>query len=240
MNFSVEISGNIVYLRPDSYLGTNKQYTVTISPGISGYYPPSGELGIISDTYTFWFTSIYCPQFSTPSRIRLQAGPAIDDVIDDTIYKMIHRNSMDAIDLYNLYNGTNVAYDYWGCDWIDIPIHMKRYVECKTAYDLLSIMKMAFGFTGGPNQSKTLGDMNISYTGSSNMAPDPKKLSELYTCWQESLRMFKIVKATVKGYYDSSKQFLHPTRSNIDNRVLRPVIPYQNNFTPGTFGYRGF
>ena len=245
MDFSVEVSGNILNLIPSGYLTTNRQYTVYIGAGISGLIPPSGEVLELESSYTFWFTSIYCPQFSTSRKIRLAAGPAIDNFTDDAIYRMIHRNSLDAVDLFNLYNSTNVAYDYWGCDWQDIPLQMKRYVECKTAYDLLSLIKLNSSINGtNGNVLKTLGDMTIKYSAapsSSSSGPnaDPNKLRELYNCWQEASRMFKNISVAVKGYYDSSKGFSHPVIAYTTNRVLRPVIPFEGNYTPGTPYWRG-
>ena len=243
MDFSVEISGNILYLIPSGYLTTNRQYTVYIDAGLSGLLPPSGNSGEMTSDYSFWFTSIYCPQFSTSRKIRLAAGPAIDSFTDDTIYRMIHRNSLDAVDLFNLYNSTNYAYDYWGCDWQDIPIHMKRYVECKTAYDLLSLIKLNTSINGtGMNQLKTLGDMTIKYGSSGGSTPskfDPNKLKELYDCWNESSRMFKSIKVAVKGYYDESLNYTHPALNPQINRVIRPVSFNIGEYTPGTPYWRG-
>lgn len=237
MDFELQINGNILYIIPNDEFSTNKQYNINIEPGISGQFPPIGDVGIISENYNFWFTSIYCPQFTTAKRVRLQAGPAIDSFIDDTIFRMIHKNSIDAIDLYNISNSTNRSYNYWGCDWQDIPLQMKRYVECKTAYDILAILKMSNSFSNGPNSTKTLGDMNIGYSGSTETAPDPKKMAELYACWNDALRSFNGIQVAVKGFYDVSKGYSHPVRDVSRNRVIKPVT-FNGSFTPGTQRWR--
>ncbi len=54
------------------------------------------------------------------------------------------------------------------------------------------------------------------------------------------LEMFRLMRATVKGYYDTSKGYLHPVRAIYDNRIIRPVIPHpEGNYTPGTTYIRG-
>jgi hypothetical protein len=242
MDFTTAISGNILYIYPTTDIINNRQYSVILNAGISGTIP-TGDIAVLEDIYQFWFTSIYCPQFSTINRIKLQVGPLAANIIDDTIWRMIHKNSIDAVDLYNMSNNTNYAYDFWGCDWQDVPSQLKRYVECKTAYDLLSIMRVTQQMSGdSANQLKTLGDMTIKYGGGASgpsSAVDPKRLADLYACWNESMRMFRNMQVTVKAYYDVSKGYGHPVRQIYDNRVIRPVSPFQGNYTPGTPYWRG-
>lgn len=241
MEYTSAISGNVLYIYPNQDIINNRQYTVTISPGISGIIP-SGTVDILETEYQFWFTSIYCPQFSTANRIKLQIGPIGDSLIDDSIWRMIHKNSIDAVDLFNINTNSNLAYDYWGCDWQDVPLNIRRYVECKTAYDILALLRISQTMGGGGgNQLKTLGDMTIKYdSGGSSVNVDPQKMKDLYLCWNESLRMFRLMKATVKGIYDQSLGWNHPAMDSINNRVIRPVILSQNRYTPGTYPYRGF
>lgn len=239
--FTFSYSGNLLYITPTGELPNNYQYKVLIQAGLSGIVLPSGETAILENDYEFWFTSYYCPTFSTPNRVKLQIGPLAEDVIDDTIWRMIHKNSLDAIELYNINTGSNLSGTYFGCTApTDIPMHIKRYVECKTAYDLLSIMRITSQMGGGTgDQLKTLGDMTIKYGASGgNPSIDPKRLSDLYACWNESLRMFRSMQATVKAYFDTSLMYGHPARSPIQNRVIRPV-GYRRGFgTPGTPYYR--
>jgi hypothetical protein len=248
MNFEISYTGNLLTLVPGEELQTNSEYSITILKGVSGLLPPSGTtIGILDTDFTFWFTTTYCPLFTTLNRVKLLIGPLADSIIDDTIYRMVHKNSLDAIDLYGVNNNTVIAYDYWGCDWVDVPTLLRRYVECKTAYDILALLKVnqSMGSLGGGggDQSKTLGDMSIKYGGSSNSSGgggDPKLMKDLYDCWNEQLRMFRLMRATVKGYYDTSKGYLHPVRAIYDNRIIRPVIPHpEGNYTPGTTYIRG-
>lgn len=233
MNYELSLSGNILTIIPSGALAQNTEYSITLHPDISGSIPPSGEIDNLGSTYQFWFTSTYCPLFTTVGRVKLLAGPEADVLLDDTIYRMIHKNSLDAVELYNLSYSTNYSYTYWGCSWENVPLHLKRYVECKTAWDVLNFARIAAlgGAGGGPNQTKTLGDMTIKYGGSSGSGstatgPDPRKLTDLYDCWNESMRMIRALRVAVKGYYDQSKGFAHPVREIDHNRVVRPV-----NFT---------
>jgi len=241
MNFDITYTGNILTLIPGEELQTNSEYKITIYRGTSGLLPPSGTISDVMTTdFEFWFTTTYCPLFSTLNRVKLQAGPSANEFIDDTIYRMIHKNSIDAIDLYCISNNTTIAYDYWGCDWVDVPMLLRRYVECKTAYDILAILRTSQAVGGAGNQLKTLGDMTIKYdNGKSSAAGDPQRMKDLYTCWNEQIRMFRTIKAAVKGYYDQSKMYAHPVLDTYHNRIIKPVTPFEGNFTPGTTYWRG-
>lgn len=224
-DYTIETNTNTVFLNFSTRCPSNRQYTVTINPGISGTLP-NGEIETLQSEYQFWFTSLYCPLYSTIGRVKLQTGPIGDAFTDDSIYRMIHKNSLEAIDLLNVSSpDPDIAYDYYGCDWQDAPFYIRRYVECKTAYDLLAVSKLASTTNGtGGSQMKSLGDMSIKYgAAASQSANDPDKSRELYSCWNEALRMFRNIRVAVKGYYDGSKGFNHPTREYHHNRVIRPV-----------------
>jgi len=226
--YTLTVNDNVVTLTLSGALTCNREYLVTIDPYISGIIPPSGSVGVLASTYSFWFTSTYCPLFTTLGRIKLLVGPDADQLLDDTIYRMIHKNSLDAVELYNLSTTQNIAYDYWGCDWQKVPLKLKRYVECKTAYDVLSLLKNIGAGGAGANQLKTLGDMTIKYAGNTQGTnPDlnsPNRMKEMYDCWHEMLRAFRNINVAVRGYYDKSKGYAHPVVEGQHNRVVRPVV----------------
>lgn len=255
MDFTYSYAGNVLSIFPSpSISGYNKEYRVTIYAGISGVLPNTSVAELTSD-YEFWFTSQYCPLFTTLNRVKLLIGPVADSIVEDTIYRMIHKNSLDAVDLYGMQN--NLIYDplAWGCTFENVPAILRRYVECKTAYDILALLKVNQTFSsgaGGGDKLKTLGDMTIKYGGASgsggsgsgsSSGADPTKMKELMNCWQEQLRMFAGygggLKATVKGFWDTSKGYGHPVRMVYENRIIRPVIPREGNYTPGTTWVRG-
>lgn len=247
-DYTINVDDNIVFLDFTERCTSNRQYTVTISPGISGMLP-DGTIAALESEYQFWFTSLYCPLYTTIGRVKLQAGPVADTFTDDTIYRMIHKNSLDAIDLVNIsyYSSSyNLAYDAYGCDYQGAPFHIRRYVECKTSYDLLALAKLnssANGGGGDGGQLKTLGDLTIKYSpaggSAASIAQDPKRAADLYECWRESLRMIQNMKVAVKGYYDQSKGYKHPVLSYTTNRVIRPVTKSIGYGTPGTSRWRG-
>jgi hypothetical protein len=228
MVYTLEVSGNVLSIIPTGTLSYNTQYTVTLSAGLSGYYDTIDYE--LENDFVFWFTSQYCPLFTTLSRVKLAAGPYSEQYTDDTIYRMIHRNSIDVIDIYNITYGTDFAYDSQGCTASGLPFAIRRYVECKTAYDLLSLIKLNGSLDGssGGDQLKTLGDMTIKYggpgsAGAGGYAPDQNKLKELYNCWNEQLRMIRTISVAVRGFYDESKGYQHPVRDFAHNRIIRGV-----------------
>lgn len=243
MGYTIQVSGSVLSLVFDETLTTNRQYTVTLSPGISGVYNETSYS--LESEYSFWFTSAYCPIFSSLTQVKLATGPVADYFTDDTIYRMIHKNSLDAVELFNVNNGYAIPYDYWGCTWHDIPYILRKYVECKTAYDILALYQSmvtgSMGATG--SQLKALGDMTISYkpnTSSSASADNPDRKKELYDCWTELLRSIKNIRYAVKGRFDYTKGYKHPVADVLHNRINKPVVPETRNLTPGTTYRRTF
>jgi len=230
MNYTINVSQNVISIIPTSGLANNTQYTVYIDANISGYNPvTSGYYSLASD-YSFWFTGPYCPQFTTVTRVRLEVGPNGDNLIDDTIHRMILKNSQDAIDLLSVTTSqaTRLPYDYYGCTPENVPYILRRYVECKTAYDILALIELVNNSGGSASsQLKTLGDLTISYGGpnSASSKIDPGKKKQLYDCWMEMASAIKAlgINSAVRGWYDVSKGYPHPVFNPDHNRVIRTV-----------------
>lgn len=233
MDYNITVTDNVIFIDFLERLTTNRQYTITLEAGISGVFD-SGLSGVLESDYEFWFTSLYCPLFTTLGRVKLQAGPSIDSIPDDTIYRMIHKNSMDAVDLYNTYHDSSFAYDYWGCDWQGAPYIFRRYAECKTAYDLLAIIELVAtgNGVGAGGQLKTLGDLTIRYDGDSGRgaanAFDPSRKKQLYDCWMEAFHAMQVtgnagIQPAVRGWYDVTKSYVHPVFDTNHNRIVRTV-----------------
>ena len=223
MSYQILTSGPEIQIAYDTPLTPNRVYEVTISAGVSGVFE-SGVYTLAQD-YTFWFTSAYCPLFTTLTRVKLDAGPYSDWFTDDTIYRMIHKNSIDAIDIFNAYHNATVPYDAYGCTYHNVPAVLKRYVECKTAYDIIALIQLSLTGAGIGNggQLKTLGDMTISYT--SRLLHITDLLKELYDCWMTMLNAIKVrgIDPAVPGLFDTSKMFLHPALDVNHNRIVRTV-----------------
>ena len=232
MNYSIEINGSVLSIILLDNLNVNRQYTLKILPGLKGINGTTEY--ILENTLEFWFTSTYCPLFTSLTQVKLAAGPIADYFTDDTIYRMIHKNSLDAVDLYNLNNNLLIPYDFWGCTWNDVPYTLRKYVECKTAYDILSLHQSVIQNGGGDgSQTKTLGDMTISYkSGASSDInnSDPSRKQQLYECWTELLRSIKTVRTAVRGINDYSKGYTHPIISVNSNRTIN----HGDFRTPGT------
>lgn len=232
MVYSLSVSGSVLTINISGSLDYNTQYSVTVGAGISGLFA-AGVSNVLDDDYTFWFTSTYCPLFSTVGRVKLQTGPTVDSIPDDTVYRLIHKNSKDVIDIYNTYHNKSYSYTKWGCDpETGIPYTFRRYVECKTAYDLLAIMELIYtsGGLGTGGQLKTLGDLTIRYDGSNTGGNccDPTRKKQLYDCWMDAMHALTVtgdagLQSAVKGWYDVTKQYPHPTFDQDHNRVIRTV-----------------
>ena len=98
--------GNNIYILPAMYVVEdtlypgfwyNTEYTVNIAKELASIH----AIHLIKDE-SFWFTSKYCPLFTTATRIQLMLGPEADKFTEDTINRYIHRASMEVIDFINM------------------------------------------------------------------------------------------------------------------------------------------
>jgi hypothetical protein len=216
--------GSSLYILPDlntSDFGYNLEYYININPGLSGVVNDR-----MSTTTNFWFTTQYCPLFATVTTIKLMGGPDLEGFSDDTIYRMIHKNSIDAIDLLNSGSSNLYSYTSFGCTPQNVPYQLRKYVECKTTYDLLNIVDSITN--QGVAQSKTLGDMNIRYGGSTpSSSSDPSVKQNLYDCFSGLMNFLMTgaegIKTAVRGLYNTSKGFPHPVLDATHNRIIRNV-----------------
>jgi len=219
-------------------LDYNTEYTVYVNKDITSIH----GLQMIQD-YSFWFTSQYCPMFTTAHRMIMMLGIEGEKFLEDTINRYILRTSMEAIDFMNMSpdcnSGYHLAYDYYGCGPDGIPPNLRRYVECKVAYDLFNLlnrMRIINGTAGG--QTKTLGDMTIKY-GSTlnayNKNAQPNPLQDYYNCFMRLMGILSNsptlcgtgagINNGVRGLYDVSKGFEHPTFDVEHNRIQKPKPP---------------
>lgn len=128
---------------------TNNEITVTIDDAIQ-----DATGSTLSADYKFMFTTAYRPYYCTVAYIRAQIGSFLRDIPDDTIARNIYFNSIEA------YNISNTIYSQYKWDMDNPPFAAKRWVCCKTMYDLLyaKLLDMA---SVGPGQMKRLGDFTI-------------------------------------------------------------------------------
>jgi hypothetical protein len=97
----------------------------------------------------YFFTTEYFPLFVGARYIRTELGSAIGDITDDTINRIIHKNSIEAWELSS--RGINLSSPTW---WA------RKWVICKTILDMLGVLKLSADLSAG--QAKTLGDLSIS------------------------------------------------------------------------------
>jgi hypothetical protein len=204
----------------------NTEYITTISNTLTS----ANDLKLDAK-YSFMFTSKYCPMFTYASIIIMMLGPEAEKFTVDTINRYIHKNSMEAIDLVNVtpnyLTSNKIPYDYFGCTPDKVPYHLRRYVECKTAYDLLNLLdrlRKIDGSNGG--QTKTLGDMTIKYggdAGSSTASTGRNPKDDFYDCFNSIFHMITNgINSAVRGKYDTTKGFPHPTFDVNHNRITKP------------------
>lgn len=171
------VSGDVATTQTN-WLEANKEYYVTVMDGISGglTYP-------LKTDYTFTFTSAFCPLFSSVNDVRYEVGDFINNLTDDTINRIIHKNSKYII---TKYVETHGAYPTnYTCDGSLIHNAFTRYVLCKSALDAITAIQLS---TGGKTMKK-LADVTFEY-GGIDAGKDPNnKKQALKECIDASLHI---------------------------------------------------
>jgi len=108
----------------------------------------------LGDDYTFYYTTTYDPLYSSIRRIRLELGPFIEEVPDDTINLAIFEASLEADALtFGPVSLTGNALQFFN-------FARRQYVTCVTELILLGAITSDSG--GGGAKSKRLADLSIT------------------------------------------------------------------------------
>lgn len=179
----------------------NSKYTVTINPGMSGV-----STYAMQSVYQYYFKSIIAPLYTTPHKVRYNAGVIFNTFSDEWIYNVIHKYSTQ---IYNITqeaseNGGNVlSLPALPTDSGTVPEFIQRYVLCNVKLDLLRQVEMGQAVGAG---DITLGDFSMDTKDISKMIKSERDAledcvanTELYI--QDYL--YPGVKAMVPHLYDT-------------------------------------
>ena len=202
-----------------SWLEYNKEYYITIKNTLQGEL----TLPMVSD-YTFTFTSTFCPLFTTVNEIRYEAGDFINNLTDDTINRIIHKNSLYIINrYYNMLRGLPAGYT---CDGNSINSAFKRYVMCKSALDAITAIQLS----KGGQTTKKLADVMFQYSNIDSRKDPNNKKAELKDCADVSLNIIfnsNTFQIGIKGKY--FLPFRHPMSDPKYSRLAITNKGYQHN-----------
>jgi len=157
---SVVASGTkLIWTRDSSYeFPYNAQIAVRVHSdrvtNASGYQ-------LEEDLY-FTFTTEYWPVYASPTVIRIELGPSISQLHDDTLWRIILKNSIGAI----LESGDKCGFSR------DRPYpNTEKYVKAKSVIDVIDLLRFLSDLQAG--QRKQLGDFTVQYT-----ATDPSLIAK--------------------------------------------------------------
>lgn len=183
----------------------NTEVRVTITTKVKGTDGMS-----LSQNDEYIFTTEYCPLYTSADMVRLEMGPAVSVLTDDTICRLIHKNSITAWERSNR-----------ALPLRSPPNHIKRWVLCRTMLDILNVLHLANDLQAG--ETKTLGDLTI------RKQPRDPKLGALYAdalkCLEENPIFWSdsmVAKPAVKGRAAPGERFDHRMRT-WDHLLLQPV-----------------
>jgi len=157
---TVSVSGNkLVWTKAPSYtFPYNAQITVQID---ADYIANADGEQLEEDVY-FTFTTSYWPVYGSPTVLRIEVGPAISQLYDDTLYRILFKNTLRA-----LWESSDE------CGYTrDRPYpNTERFVKAQSTIDVIDMLRFLADLQAG--QKKTLGDFTVQYT-----ATDPALISK--------------------------------------------------------------
>lgn|GEM_PF-5241975 len=144
VEYDLTSSGPVLTITPSGYEEAN-EYLITILAGISGAaaYPMTTD-------YSFMFTTKMSPMYSSSKIVRLNIGPFIKSVPDDTLNRLIYENSLLAANLSSSAIPSG-----------NVPYYVKQYVTCKSKLDALDAAQLQRSASAGVR--KRLADFSIEF-----------------------------------------------------------------------------
>lgn len=202
-----------------TWMDYNKEYYITIDKSLSGVnaLPMSGD-------YVLTFTSEYCPHFVSVLDVRYEAGDFINNLTDDTINRIIYKNSDYIIARY--YNEFGGMPSNYTCNGISLNTAFRRYVLCKSALDGITAIQLSMG----SRTLKKLADVTFEYGGTNTKADPISKKKDLKDCIDSTLAIIfsgKNFQIAVRGRYFSPQP--HPMYDPSYGRLSLPNRNWQYN-----------
>jgi len=117
----------------------------------------------LGSDYSFYFTTTYNPLYSSVRRVRLDLGPLISEVPDDTINLALFEASLEADALTFGFPSTNSGF---------FNFARRQYVTCRAEQIILNAIMGNFAATGTGGKRKALADLTVAYTGGSGDIED--------------------------------------------------------------------
>lgn len=174
----------------------NTEVRVKVTTGVESV---DGATLLQADNYIF--TTQYCPLYTSADMLRIEMGPAVSILTDDTLCRIIHKNSLEAWEL----SGRAIPFR-------DPNSRIKRWVLCKSILDILNVLMLASDLRAG--ETKTLGDLTI------RKVPADPMLGGLYrsamACVEANAPFSGdslLAKAAVKGRAAPGERFDHRMRT---------------------------
>ena len=193
-----------------SQLFENNRITVTISGDLLDV-----DDNKLEDDFIYYFTTTYSPLYSSVRKLRLDLGPLISQIPDDTINLAIFEASLLA-DAITFENNTVTNTEYF-------EFARRHYVSCLAGITLLSNK-------GTQGKSKRLADLAVELSGDPN-----DKLKDLQRCLAQYEPIIKShgelgVGTSVKpaGFVKGSMDPDKPTISRLWTNQINPRTPAAN------------
>jgi len=158
----VSASGNkIIWTAEDDYEWPyNAEVTICVH---SDYIVNASGHQLEEDTY-FTFTTEYWPKYATPTVLRIELGPTISQLYDDTLYRIILKNSIRT-----LLESNDKCY----ITNRDRPYpNTEKFVKSQSIIDVINQLRLLADIQSG--QRKQLGDFTVQFNAS-----DPLLISKL-------------------------------------------------------------
>lgn len=158
----VSVSGTKVIWTRDS--GYTFPYNAQITVQVDADCIVNGDDEYLEDDVYFFFTTTYWPVYGSPMVLRIEVGPSIKTMYDDTLYRILFKNTLRAL----WESSDNAGLD----DTRNRPYpNTERFVKAQSIIDVIDMLRLLADMQSG--QTKTLGDFTVKYN-----ATDPSLVSK--------------------------------------------------------------
>lgn len=139
----LSVVGDVVQWTASGPLLHNTEVKVTVTTDVQGT-----DGATLPSDVSWIFTTEYVPLYISPTWLRIELGPAIASLSDDTLCRLIHKCSLEAWEE----SGRSLPLT-------KPPIRVRQWVECKVVLDILAVLRATADL--GAGEQKTLGDLTI-------------------------------------------------------------------------------
>lgn len=228
-NYTLSCSGKVLTITVESnIINTNEIVSVTIH----GTYPDKTEAYTLGADYTFTYTTLLSPYYSSVRLMRLKAGTLLTAIPDSSLALLIHYSSLEANDMLEKF------------------VNYSKLNKFREKYSLFSALKKAllnnFDFALNDAVKQQLSDYSLSISSGTKVKLYNRLLDEI-TKFENQMTLYINFGASGSGLFkkgsahgtDIGRQWYRGVQPGLNERDFRNRFVWDEFGEPLPFNYEG-